>query len=627
MKEDSNKVNVLNILSYEYRRIDADEGIKYGTTAADLSNKLKWKKGLALAYRSIGINYSSITVLDTAMQYLEKSLKIFTEIEDNEGIAKVYGNLGNVYNMQGQGPKALEMHLKALGMNEDLKDERSIAGNLSNIGVIYFEIGKVPDAISYVERAAKLNIKHNNKTFLAINYHELGRFHESLKAYDKAFDYSSKAYNVSKEIGDKTGMALGLEGMGFIYETKKEYTKALGLYSQVLHIRRELEDKLGITGSLGNIALCYLNMAQENPVNKKSLLDSAALYAEQGIEAAKEIGNFEWQNISYGTLSQTQQLQGRFEQSLENYKLSVVFRDSMFNSDKRESIKNLEDKREIELRDKQLKINELEIDNRKRLQWLFIAGIGFLVLIGALLFRQNKIRKKNNEQLQSLNGELVQANETKTRFLGILNHDLRSPVANLIQFLNIQKNAPDLLDKETKNRMETQTITGAENLLQSMEDLLLWSKGQMQHFKPVMKPTPVNHLFENISNHFYSTQHVNFIFENKENLLLDTDENFLLTIMRNLTGNAAKALLNTANASISWKAILENGKPVLSITDNGPGIDTGELKALYNEKEISGIKSGLGLHLIRDMAKAINCSVDIDSEKGKGTVFTLHFNA
>ncbi|RYD70436.1 MAG: tetratricopeptide repeat protein, partial [Sphingobacteriales bacterium] len=406
--------------------------------------KLKWKKGLAAAYRAIGINYSSITVLDTAQDYLEKSLKIFTEIEDNDGIAKVYGNLGNVYNMQGHEPKALEMHLKALSMNEDLKDERSIAGNLSNIGVIYFAIGKVPDAINYVERAVKLNIKHNNKTFLAINYHELGRFHESLQEYDKAFDYSSKAYNVSKEIGDKTGMTLGLEGMGFIYESKKEYSKALGLYSQVLQIRRELDDKLGITGSLGNIALCYLNMSKESPANKNRLLDSAAFYSLQGIETAKEIGNFEWQNISYGTLSQTQQLQGRFEESLESYKQSIVFRDSMFNSDKRESIKNLEDKREIELRDKQLKINELEIDNRKRLQWLFIAGIGFLGLIGALLFRQNKIRKKNNEQLQSLNGELVQANETKTRFLGILNHDLRSPVANLIQFLNIQKNAPDL---------------------------------------------------------------------------------------------------------------------------------------------------------------------------------------
>ncbi|RYF91048.1 MAG: HAMP domain-containing histidine kinase, partial [Chitinophagaceae bacterium] len=133
--------------------------------------------------------------------------------------------------------------------------------------------------------------------------------------------------------------------------------------------------------------------------------------------------------------------------------------------------------------------------------------------------------------------------------------------------------------------------------------------------------------FENISNHFYSTQHVNFVFENKENIVLDTDENFLLTIMRNLTGNAAKALLHTTDATIVWKAILQDGKPVLSITDNGPGIETGELKALYYEKEITGIKSGLGLHLIRDMAKAIDCTIDIKSEKDKGSIFTLYFKA
>lgn len=622
-KEDSTRVTVYNSLSYEYRRVDVDEGIRYGSLAAALSKKINWKHGLAEAYRMIGVNYVSVTVLDTALENLEKSLAIFKEIENRNGIAKVYGTLGNLYNMQGEVPGALEMHLKALSINEDLKDERTIAGNLSNIAVIYFDIGKIKEAIAFLERAVKLNLKYNNKSYLGINYHELSRIYESLKEYDKAFEYSSKAYHISKEIGDKTGMALGLEGMGFVYESQQNYSKALDVYASVLAIRKEFDDKLGITGSLGTIALCYLKMAKEEGVNKKRLLDSASFYAGKGIEVAREIENLEWQKINYSTLSEAQELQGRYDLSLASYKLSVNFKDSIFNSDKRESIKNLEDKRSIELRDKQLKINELEIANRKKLQWLFMGGIGFLILLGGFLLWQSNSRKRANKKLEFLNKELDQANQIKTKFFGILNHDLRGPVADLVQFLQLQKDAPDLLDEATKNKMELQTITGAENLLQSMEDLLLWSKGQMQHFKPVIKPVAVRTLFEGIEKHFYGTQGVNFVFENQDDPVLQTDENYLLTIMRNLTGNAVKALKNEPGAIITWRAANKNGKAVLSISDNGPGMKGDELKALYDDTEIVGIKSGLGLHLIRDFAKAISCDIDIKTEEGKGTTFTL----
>ena len=622
-KEDSTRVIIYNSLSYEYRRVDVDEGIRYGSLAAALSKKINWKQGLAEAYRMIGVNYVSVTVLDTALDNLEKSLVIFKEIKNRNGIAKVYCTLGNLYNMQGEVPRALEMHLKALSINEDLKDERTIAGNLSNIAVIYFDIGKIKEAIAFLERAVKLNLKYNNKSYLGINYHELSRIYESLKEYDKAFEYSSKAYHTSKEIGDKTGMALGLEGMGFVYESQQNYSKALNVYTSVLAIRKEFDDKLGITGSLGTIALCYLKMAKEEGVNKNRLLDSASFYAGKGIEVAREIENLEWQKINYSTLSEVQELQGRYELSLASYKLSVNFKDSIFNSDKRESIKNLEDKRSIELRDKQLKINELEIANRKKLQWLFMGGIGFLILLGGFLLWQSNSRKRANKKLEFLNKELDQANQTKIKFFGILNHDLRGPVADLVQFLQLQKEAPDLLDEATKNRMELQTITGAENLLQSMEDLLLWSKGQMQHFKPVIKPVAARTLFEGIERHFYGTQEVSFIFENQGGLMLQTDENYLLTIMRNLTGNAVKALKNKPGATITWRAANKNGKAVLSISDNGPGMKGDELKALYDDTEIVGIKSGLGLHLIRDFAKAISCDIDIKTEEGKGTTFIL----
>ena len=185
------------------------------------------------------------------------------------------------------------------------------------------------------------------------------------------------------------------------------------------------------------------------------------------------------------------------------------------------------------------------------------------------------------------------------------------------------KTNPDLLDEATKKRMEDKTILGAENLLSSMEDILLWSKGQMEQFKPVIKNIEIAKVFDDNKKVFSGYQNIKFIYENNENLILTTDENYLKTIIRNLTSNAINVFSTTNNPTITWKAYSENNKNYVSITDNGSGAKQENFKALYDENEVVGIKSGLGLHLIRDLAKAINCEIVVDSKIGEGTTFTL----
>jgi signal transduction histidine kinase len=249
-----------------------------------------------------------------------------------------------------------------------------------------------------------------------------------------------------------------------------------------------------------------------------------------------------------------------------------------------------------------------------------------LFILGSLLFYQNRNRKKTNEKLQVLNSELDQANTTKVKFLSILNHDLRSPVYNFIHFMQLQKESPELLDTETKKTIETKTIASAENLLGSMEDLLLWSKGQMNNFEPQPKTIAISSLFEDARKHFGSEEKVQLTFENSDNIEINTDENFINTIIRNLTGNAIKALKSNSSsettAKIIWKAWRENNETYLSITDNGSGASQEQFKALYNENEVVGIKTGLGLHLIRDLAKSINCKITVNTNV-TGTTFIL----
>ena len=145
----------------------------------------------------------------------------------------------------------------------------------------------------------------------------------------------------------------------------------------------------------------------------------------------------------------------------------------------------------------------------------------------------------------------------------------------------------------------------------------------MENFKPQPKEIAINSLFEDTKIHFSSEDKVKIYFENTQNIQINTDENYLKTIIRNLTGNAIKALNNIENPTIIWKAWQENKICFLSITDNGSGASKEQFKALYDDKEVVGIEIGLGLHLIRDLAKAINCEIIVESKINEGTTFII----
>lgn len=147
----------------------------------------------------------------------------------------------------------------------------------------------------------------------------------------------------------------------------------------------------------------------------------------------------------------------------------------------------------------------------------------------------------------------------------------------------------------------------------------------MENFQPQPKKFQIASLFDDTKKHFSSVENIEFRFENPSHIEISTDENYLKTIVRNLTGNAVKALADVSNPTIIWKASQENTTTILSISDNGKGATDEQFNALYDDKEVVGLQSGLGLHLVRDLAKAINCEIKVSSTPNQGTVFTLLF--
>lgn len=635
-KKDTLLAKNLNLISKNYVYQNSDKGIEYAKKALHLSKELNWKFGIGEAHLNIGIHEVSQGNYLESQKNMDVAKSIFIDIKNNLYIAKVYIEEGILKANQSKYPESLDCFFKSLKLFENIKNtdvQKSIGSCYEDIGTVYNLTNSYDNAIENYTKAIEILSKVKNKEVqVALNIANIAIIYQKKKELKKAIEYYKVAEEKLKNFDDVFAFATVNSWMGSAYLLTKDYDLSIQKSIKALEYLKKVKDKELISSTIQNLG--YAEFMKGSESNNNLIIDDGFQKITKSIELYKELGNHEGLMKSYRYLSEYYTYKKSFENALTNYKLYSIYNDSIFNFKNKQSLQNLKDQRTIELNNKEIQLNKLTLEAKEKQKYIFIGGLVLLGIIGSLLYYQSRNRKKNNEKLQLLNLELDEANKAKTRFFSILNHDLRAPVANLVNFLQLQKESPELLDEESTKRMQDKTMTGAENLLNSMEDILQWSKSQMQNFKPQPKTIFVNSLFEDTKTHFSSEENVKISFENANNIQINTDENYLKTIIRNLTGNAIKALagidpseseLAKQNPTITWKAWQENGKSFLSITDNGKGASDEQFKALYDDKEVVGIKTGLGLHLIRDLAKAINCEITVDSKINEGTTFALRF--
>lgn len=638
IKNDTFKVRTYNRIVEEYFFIDTDKAMSFCRLGLQLGTKMNWSRSIAVFSASIGRAYSGKGNYDSCMFYYNRALAIHKKNNDFWNMASVLNNMGVVeQDIKSDYPKATKYYIEALKVAENVPDKYITAICYDNISMIYLFQKNYVKALDYGLRGLLLREKLTKINDTGIdNTREIGNaltsvgnIYVEMKDWENAKAYLQKAIKIHQKVGNKEGLANAYSNLAITFET--DYRKKIELGLKAKKLWDEVNpNHLEAIGNMANIGTAYFDLVRTDTLKKlkterNELLNQAESYLQKAIKLSEENGEIAYKSQHLGSLAELQALKGDYKNAYNNFRAFQNAQDSLYSQQTKNEIAGLESKREIGLRDKEIELNKLAIENQEKQRIGLLIGLGLLAIIGGLLFWQNQTRKRTNTTLLHLNSELDEANKIKAKFFAILSHDLRSPVANLISFLNLQKNAPDLLTDEIKERNQQKITESAEGLLETMESMLLWSKGQMQHFQPQVKQIEVSELFEYLQKFFINSQNVNISFENSKQLHLVSDEDYLKTIMQNLTNNAIKALKNTTNATIYWQARQENGQIILSITDNGSGISEQQLNALYSDETSIGSKTGLGLHLIRDLAKAIACKIAVKSTPNFGSEFQLIF--
>lgn len=623
-KEDTSKVLLYNQVGVAYMNFAPREEFKYMELGIALAEKLHWKKGIANLNNNLGLMVGDTGDNKGARQRFEKVLPLYKELGSKINQVNALNNIGRTYQRESNFSEAIKYFFEALAIAEELRNYEKISLVCTNITVSFLNQSNFDKAEEY----AQLSLKNGllAKYPLDIGKAQLLLGNIKLRKQDTAAarGYLEQSLATYEEMGNlplQASVLTSLADLDF-----PDYPKMIAKLEEAKNIYEQVgEVDISTIDNLTNLGYYWYQYSLHSQEPKRSLyLRKGEGYLLKAVALCKDQSNTQGLVPVYEDLSELERTKGNYKAALDYYRQSVGINDSLTSQDKKNEIAGLEGKHKLDQKESELAVNKLKLVNQRKTLAGLAIGLVLIIVIAGLLYRQSESRKKTNTTLMVLNNQLDEANKLKATFFGILSHDLRSPISNLIHFLHLQKDAPDLLSEADKVVHQQQISDSAEDLLNNMESMLIWSKGQMEHFKPNIRTVPISDLFAHVERFFGSVEHVRLDFRPvSPDLVLSTDENYLQIIMQNLTSNAIKALRGRPNGVVEWSAWKDGDRTVLSIKDNGIGIGTADMKVLYGEgKEVNG-KTGLGLHLVRDLAKAIRCNISVEAQEGIGTRFVL----
>ncbi|MCD6011456.1 MAG: hypothetical protein K0Q79_1318 [Flavipsychrobacter sp.] len=460
--EDSNRVKLMERIAFIHYSVNPEAGIKYGMEDLALAHKIGWEKGIALAYNAIAVNWQYKSAYDTAQGYYNKAvaihekignkkgaagalsnigycytlsgdlakaldynlkaLTIFNEINDKPGIANTLGNIGSLYMNKGENSNALEYTFKALKMNEEVGSKAGVSANYGTIGSIYVQQKNFPKAVEYYKKALEINEALGRKNAVAGNYANMGNVFISQGKHSEALEYLFRALRIYEELGAGTGMAIVLGNIGQGYSELHNHFQSIMFSTHALEIAKQIHDvnaEAMLTASIGE---SYLNIVRDTALNtdtavsvefysgvsvpnglipkdKKAILAKAKTYLEQGIEMGSKIGNMFNQYAMYQHLFVVDSMLGNYKEALASYQQYILLRDSVNSGEAQVKIASVEAKRELELKDKQIQLDQLAVEKKRNERGFFIAGIVLLLVVIVVVVRYSQAQKRSNTLL------------------------------------------------------------------------------------------------------------------------------------------------------------------------------------------------------------------------------------
>ncbi len=278
-------------------------------------------------------------------------------------------------------------------------------------------------------------------------------------------------------------------------------------------------------------------------------------------------------------------------------------------------------------------------ENDKIRMYLIFGAMVLMFIVSILIMYFTRIAFIYENRLNAANKQIKENLSFKNRILGMLSHELRSPLKIIGIF--IRKISKKTNDDSIKEYLKSISFTN-NTLLMQANQILEYTKNQHveNHLVPVVfnLKNEITSILNSIEP-YIETRNNKFVVEKNINPEIEvySDNTKINQVFMNILANANKFTEN-GEISVTTKAesVDENTVSLTTtIKDTGVGISKSDLEKIFEpyyqgvlSEDVENLGAGLGLSLCKEIVELYSGNISVDSEQNVGTTvrFTINLN-
>ena len=575
---------------------------------------------------------------EKALVYAIQARDLSELLRYNRGLAQALVHTGWIYYRRGDYSKSLSASTQALKVSEGIPDHALTGAALVNIAAIYYEQKQYALAITNFKLACKVADAIGNTLVLTRGYNNIAFAFLGLKQLDSANHYAQQALLKSTLFELPYMVAFAHRTIGDIAFERQNLPDALEHYTICQQLSLSLGNTFLKSSVLHRIAKTYF-------VQGKSA-EAIAILTEN-ISVAEKFGYKDELERAYKLLSEIHYSRKELDKAFKFQSAYVSLHDSLYSQRSSEQLALMQIRFDTEMKQAQIELltkdSELKAEQIKSQQvWIYfyVGCLSLMLILAFVLFYNNRhdrlakaALEEKNHAIQQQAQQLQNLNSTKDKLFSIISHDLRSPVASLKALMEIVSTSG--ISQEEFVDISKVLKRNLDSVFEDLNNLLMWAQTQLRGIHAVPEAIDLRTLV-NEKIELYSepsgTKHLQIINNVPEGTMVWADRNHLRLVIRNLLGNAIK--FNRLYGSIEVRCSEKGEEFQISVTDTGIGMTSEDLGKLFNaethftrpgtQKE-KGI--GIGLLLAKEFIEKNQGSIEVSSEAGKGATFIFTLKA
>jgi signal transduction histidine kinase len=623
------KADSLFSLAIQERRADPAKSIrlfKLAQSRRDKSTEFSEKD----FYREISSAYLVARQLDSSVYFMDKWEPLLEAGSLEQ--AEYFNSRASVVYYRGDYDAAIDFFLKSNRIYVALDDKPGQSRILNNLGAISEINNDFEGAKKYFIQSIEIKLVLNDSIGLSRSYNNLGLVLARLGNYEAAVEQYLKSVAIKEKLNDVAGLGSSYNNLAIEYKNLGRWNDAIKYSKLSLAIEKRL-------GRVGNQVNAYDNLAGTYYSLKNYPL--GLKYADSALVAAKKADDPTFLKDVYQTFFKLHQALGNYKQALDFHLKHIAVRDSLVSAERTAHLDELKEKYESEIKER--KINELEQEQlvsqlkaeTDRQQKLLLLVLSLFVLGMAVLFYSRfRTKTKLNKQLDVANRELKELNATKDHLFAIISHDLKSPLSS---FHTITKSLTDNWERIEKEQLKEFIVSlkdSSKEVHDMMDNLLRWAltqTGQLRFNPELVDPMEVTATVRKQLEGALLASNMTIEEIASSTARVKADKEYLQIVLRNLLSNAIKySNMNTQVQVI----VAESERGVeIKVKDQGAGIKeedvvklfSGDSTRVHDIRNVTNKGTGLGLLLCRELMDKMGGSIEVKSEWGKGSEFSLIF--